>query len=448
MAAHDGGDLAGIMSRLGCSDIESIMLGLFDWHTCFRAKRLSVERFAGCLEEGYRFPRYIYNWDAAEKIRNEDTSGDCPVTIDLESVRVDPLQSSQLIAIAEMSGDLGPVDPRGILRQQIARAERLGFRPVAAFEYEFTLLNEDAASLRAKAFDDLEVELPDNRTYSAISQCAASEFINRVCAVAATLGIATDSVLTEFGGGSFEIPLRHQPAIRAADDAALFRNYVKAVARKQGKTATFMSRWHTEREGQSGHIHFSLTRSDTGCPVFRDPDSGEDSELLGRFVAGVLELLPTSLAMCAHTVNAYRRFVPGQAAPTSATWGEDNRTTAIRLIGHNPSERRIEFRVPAADSNPYLSLALLLGGGLNGIERKLEPDDPVLGDAGSKPCADWQRLPSSLMEAAHALASDDLAHQTFGAEFCTRFSDGCRWEVDAFRDLVTNEERRRYMELM
>jgi glutamine synthetase len=245
-----------------------------------------------------------------------------------------------------------------------------------------------------------------------------------------------------------EAALCHCEALEAADRAALFKTYTKVLAQRHGLMATFMAKWSNKYPGQSGHLHMSLQKND-GKSVFHDSSKPHDmSDAMRWFVGGQQALMPELLAMVAPTVNSYSRLVPGYWAPTSATWGVENRTTALRVIRGGPSSQRVEYRIAAADINPYLALAAAIGSGLWGIERRIEPDAPIAANAYALEHAPERHLPGTLHEAALRLAGSGAARELFGAEFVEHHAATRQWEEREFRKAITDWELSRYFEII
>jgi glutamine synthetase len=209
-----------------------------------------------------------------------------------------------------------------------------------------------------------------------------------------------------------------------------------------------MAKWSTDWPGQSGHIHVSLTDK-AGKPVFHDAAGPHGmSETMRWFVGGQQRLMPELLAMIAGTVNSFTRLVPGFWAPTSATWGVENRTTALRVIGGGPKSQRVEYRVAAADINPYIALACALGSGLWGIENRIEPTEPVGGNAYAQTFGPELGFPATLSEAAERLKGSPAAEELFGRAFVEHYAASRLWEERQFRRAVTSWELERYFEII
>jgi glutamine synthetase len=220
------------------------------------------------------------------------------------------------------------------------------------------------------------------------------------------------------------------------------------LAQRRGLMATFMAKWSNSYPGQSGHIHISLQGKD-GKAAFHDSKAPHGmSKLMRHFVAGQQALMPEVLGMIAQTVNSYSRLIPGFWAPTNATWGVENRTCALRVIPGAPKSQRVEYRIAAADANPYIALAAALGSGLFGIEHKLELPPAVDGNAYEQNFADKSALPRTLIEAAERLRKSKAGREFFGDEFVEHYAASREWEEREFRKHITDWELARYFEII
>jgi glutamine synthetase len=253
---------------------------------------------------------------------------------------------------------------------------------------------------------------------------------------------------TETGPGVLEAAIQYADVLEGADRAALFKTFVKVLAERRGWMATFMAKWSRDWPGQSGHLHVSLEDA-AGRPVFYDADMPHRmSDAMRWFIGGQQALLPELLAMVASNVNSYTRLIPGFWAPTDATWGIDNRTCALRAIPGSPQSQRVEYRIAAADINPYLALAAAVGSGLWGIEHRVEPDAPVAGNAYARAYPKRRQLPRTLWEAAQRLRNSQAAKALFGEAFVAHYAATREWEEREFRKAITDWELARYFEII
>ncbi|MDO6584725.1 glutamine synthetase [Salipiger sp. 1_MG-2023] len=428
------------------SAFKDMHVGLFDLDGLFCHKLMQGRKAAKLAEKGYSFCDVIHAWDSAE-VQWDDhrTYIDRPAKIHTGTLRRWPFGPDAGLMIADFTGDYGVLSPRNQAARQLDKAAAMGFEVTAAFEYEFFLLAETPDSLRAKNYRDLDHFAKNNRTYSLQSAAAHGDLFDGLRAVMETLDIGLDSLHTELGPGCFEAPLAVAKGLKAADDAALFRNFARAYFARQGLTSVFMSKLDPGLSGQSGHFHISLQKDG---PAFSDPAAPDGlSQTAHAFLAGLLQLMPEMLVLTAQTVNAYKRLVPGAWAPTWASWGVQNRTCAVRIVNDTPEATRIEFRVPAADSNPHAVMALCLAAGLHGIEQGLTPPPPTTGSAYDVTPEPAQRFPRDLIEAADRLEASTTARQLLGDTFVDHWVRSRRFEVQDYLRHVSDWEIKRYIEL-
>ena len=276
-----------------------------------------------------------------------------------------------------------------------------------------------------------------------------ADFYQELWTTCDEMRIPLEGLHTETGPGVIEAAIRVDDALEAADKAALFKTILKILCQRRGWMATFMAKWSPDWPGQSGHLHMSLFDAGSGESIFHEEGARHAmSERMRWFVGGQQALMPELLAMVAPTVNSYTRLVPGYWAPTAATWGYENRTCALRVIGGSASAQRVEYRVAAADINPYLALAAAIGSGLWGIEQEIEPDPGISGNAYAHPAAPERALPSTLWEAAQRLRGSEAAAALFGAEFVDHYAATREWEERQARKAVTDWQLARYFEII
>ena len=254
-------------------------------------------------------------------------------------------------------------------------------------------------------------------------------------------GIPIEGFHTETGPGVYEAAIAVDEALAAADKAALFKTAVKEIAGRHGLIPTFMAKWNADLPGSSGHLHQSLWDAEKHHNLFSDGVGGM-SGMMQHYIAGLLANLPELAAVFCPTINSYKRTVPGAWAPVNATWGVDNRTTAIRAIPGGAKSTRVELRLTGADINPYLAIAASIAAGLDGVERELPlPAATVNAYAGDAPA-----LPRTLAEATGRFRESQVARRWLGADFVEHYAGTREWESRQFDKAVTDWELARYFE--
>jgi len=437
--------------------LDHVKVGVFDADGIMRGKFMSRTKFFSALESGFGFCDVIFGWDSNDQqYDNVSFTGwhtaypDALTRIVPESCRAVPheFDGKGLMFIAEMAGEAEKICPRGILRRVLRKAEGMGFEALGAVEYEFFLFDETPDSIREKGYRNLKPITPGFFGYSNLRGSVWSELYEDILETAKEMRFPIEGLHTETGPGVLEAALDVASGLEAGDRAALFKTFIKVLAQRKGLMATFMAKWSKDYAGQSGHTHTSL-KSKSGKPVFHDPkDKLGMSKIMRHYVAGQQKLLPELLAMIAPTVNSYTRLIPGFWAPTHATWGYENRTAALRVIGGSPKAQRVEFRIAAADSNPYLVLAAAIGSGLYGIEHKLDLPAPVEGNAYTQDHPKARQLPATLWDAAQALKASKAARELFGAEFVAHFAASREWEERENRKHISDWQLARYFEII
>jgi glutamine synthetase len=254
-------------------------------------------------------------------------------------------------------------------------------------------------------------------------------------------GMYCEGVKGECNLGQQEIAFRYAEVLETADQHSIYKNGAKEIAEKHGKSLTFMAKFN-EREGNSCHIHISL-RGDGGEAVFSDPDAPNGmSKLFRHFLAGQVAAMRELTLFSAPNINSYKRYVAGSFAPTAIAWGLDNRTCALRVVGHGLG-MRVENRVPGGDVNQYLAVAALIAAGLHGIDHELELPDLFEGNAYE---SDVARVPATLRDSAALFADSAIAREAFGDEVVDHYLNNARIELAAYDAAVTDWERVRGFE--
>lgn len=435
--------------------LSHVKVGVFDVDGILRGKYLSQAKFFSALEKGFGFCDVVLGWDSNDQLYDNVTytgwhTGypDANVRILPSSCRPLPWEGDGLFFLSEFVPPADAICPRGILRRVIERAQALGFEPYVGFEYEFFVFNETPESVRAKHYRDLQPLAPGYFGYSVLRNSVHSDFYRHLLETCETMRFGIEGLHEETGPGVLEAAIAYDRAEASADKAALFKTFAKIIAQRNHKMATFMAKWSRDWPGQSGHIHMSL-KAKNGKGAFFDAKKPHTmSTTLRHFVGGQQRLLPEFLAMIAPTVNSYTRLIPGFWAPTDATWGVDNRTCALRVISGSEKSQRVEFRIAAADANPYVVLAAALMSGLYGIEQEIEPGKPIEGNAYAQKLPKNLALPTTLWDAAQNLKGSKVARECFGDAFVDHFAATREWEEREFRKAITDWELARYFEII
>ncbi|ODM84648.1 glutamine synthetase family protein [Bradyrhizobium elkanii] len=435
--------------------LSHVKLGIVDLDGVIRGKYIARDKFFGALEAGFSFCDIVFGWDSNDQMYdNAAFTGwhtafpDATARIDPSTCRNVPTEEDMLFFLGEFEGAAAALCPRRLLRRVVDRAEAMGFSPSVAAEFEFFVFDETPHSVREKGFRGLRNLTPGWFGYSMLRASVESEFHRSLLKLCDEMDMPVEGLHTETGPGVLEAAIQYTDALAAADRAVLFKTFSKVWAERQGKMLTFMAKWSNTYPGQSGHLHLSLRDRD-GKPVFHQGGRpGDMSDIMRWFVGGQQALLPELLAMVASTVNSYSRLIPGFWAPTDATWGIENRTCALRVIPGKPSSQRVEYRVAAADINPYLAIAAALGSGLWGIQHRIEPDEPITGNAYERMHPPERAFPRTLSEAADRLVASQAARNLFGDVFVDHYAMTRQWEEREFRKAITDWELARYFEII
>ncbi|HKW98904.1 MAG TPA: glutamine synthetase family protein [Bryobacteraceae bacterium] len=443
-------EAAEVRALLEKHTVRRVKLGAFDIDGALRGKYVSTEKFLSAAGSGLGFCDVVFGWDIGDVLYdNAKFTGwhtgypDAHCRIALDTFRMIPWEPGTAFFLMDFlrDGRPLPIAPRQVLDRVANRAAELGYAPTFSAEYEFFFFRETAESLRAKNFRNLTPLSPGMFGYSVLRASANSTLVLDLLDQLAEFRCPLEGLHTETGPGVYEAAIAVDDIIAAADKAALFKTAVKEIAARHGLIPTFMAKWNAELPGSSGHLHQSLWDREKHKNLFH-ADSGM-SPLMQHYLAGLVANLPELAAVICPTVNSYKRTVPGAWAPVNATWGIDNRTTAVRAIPGSAKSTRVELRLSGADINPYLAMAASLAAGLDGIERKLAlPPATVNAYAGT----DAAPLPRTLSAATKLFRDSIMARCWLGDEFVDHYTATRDWEVRQFEKAVTDWELARYFE--
>ncbi|MZE80874.1 glutamine synthetase family protein [Streptomyces xinghaiensis] len=435
-------------------EIDTVVLAFTDMQGRLQGKRFAAPFFLDeVLEHGSEGCNYLLAVDVDLNTVDgyamaswERGYGDFRMTADTATLRRTPWNPGTALLIADLSWHDGtPVaaSPRQVLRRQLDRLAERGWTAQVGTELEFMVFRNSYEEAWNGGYRGLTPANQYNVDYSVLGTGRVEPLLRRIRTEMAAAGLVVESAKGECNLGQHEIAFRYDDALTTCDQTSVYKTGAKEIAAQEGVALTFMAKYD-EREGNSCHIHLSL-RDDAGRPVLAD-DSGPYgmSATMRHFLAGQLAALRDFTLLHAPNINSYKRFRPGSFAPTAVAWGPDNRTCALRVIGHGRSHR-LENRLPGGDVNPYLAVAGMIAAGLYGIENELDPGEPCTGNAYA---GDAEHVPTTLREAADRWEASPLARAAFGDEVVEHYLTMARVEQRAYDSAVTDWERYRSFERM
>jgi glutamine synthetase len=446
-----------VIELISKSKFNKVKFAVADIDGILRGKIIHRDKFLEIANSSVGFCDVVFGWDSSDICYdNVAFTGwhtgypDMDVSLDLSTMRNIPWENGLPFFMAQLTGADAPaqVCPRTLLARINNQCLQMGFTPMFAAEYEWFNFKETPQSIADKGYTNPQPLTPGMFGYSLLRPSIHADYYNALFDQLEQFNIKLEGMHTETGPGVYEAAIRYDEIMNAADKAILFKTAVKEIAYRHGVMASFMAKWNHDLPGCGAHIHQSLWDIDKKRNLFHDATNTHNmSEIMKSFIAGQLHCLPHVLPMYAPTVNSYKRLVEGAWAPTKATWGIDNRTVAIRAIPSSEKATRIEFRVPGADINPYLTMAAALASGLYGIKHKLQLNDaPIVGNGYEE--TGHPHLPSNLQLAANAMANSPIAKELFGQSFVEHFTATRLWEWKRFSNQVTDWELKRYFEII
>jgi len=446
-----------LRSAAGTGDIDTVVLAFTDMQGRLQGKRLSAEFFleevADHFSEGCNYLLAVdvdmNTVDGYAMSSWERGYGDFVMTPDMNTLRWVPWQPGTALVIADLTWlDEAPVvaSPRQILAAQTDRLAARGLTALAGTELEFVVYKDTYEEAAARGYQGLTPANQYNVDYSILGTARIEPLLRQIRLGMAGAGLYVESAKGECNLGQHEIAFRYAEATTTCDNHSIYKTGAKEIAAQQGMSITFMAK-PNEREGNSCHIHLSVrgapgSEAGDGTAVMAGDGPHGLSKLGEHFLAGQLAAMRELTLWYAPNINSYKRYVPGSFAPTSVRWGPDNRTCALRLVGHGHS-LRVENRVPGGDVNPYLAVAAMIAAGLHGIDHELPLEPPVTGNAYVDTSS---RVPHTLRDALDLWEKSELARQAFGEEVVEHYANYARVELAAYDAAVTDWELRRSFE--
>jgi glutamine synthetase len=432
--------------------IDTVVTAFTDMQGRLFGKRIVAEYFLDdVVEHGIEGCNYLLALDMEmdpvpgyEMANWEGGYGDFAIVPDLATLRRIPWLDRTALVLCDVADHHGsPVvaSPRQVLIAQYERAHEMGFRPMMASELEFYLYKESYAEAWEKGFNDLTPTIPYILDYHVLATTMDEAYLGPIRRGMHAAGIPVEFSKGEAWYGQHEVNFRYADAVTSADRHTIYKNGVKEIAFLHGISATFMAKPSENDIGSSCHIHTSLV--DPGSGESRFVDGGEETDTFRHFLGGLRAHLRELALFVAPAINSYKRYASESWAPTSISWGRDNRTCGFRIVGHGASHR-IESRIPGADVNPYLGYAAMLAAGLDGIENQTDPGPELKGNAYEE--AGAEPFPASLREAVDLWEGSDFARAAFGDAVWAHYLNYGKTEQRLFDQVVTDYERRRMFE--
>jgi glutamine synthetase len=452
------GGTAGMLSlddlrnEVGEGTIDTVVTAFTDMQGRLFGKRIQAEYFLDdVVGHGIEGCNYLLALDMEmepvpgyEMANWEDGYGDFAIVPDMATLRRLPwLDRTALVLCDVANHDGSPVvaSPRQILIVQFERAREMGYTPLFASELEFYLHKESYAEAHAKDYRDLTPTIPYILDYHILATTMDEQYLGAIRRGMHAAGIPVEFSKGEAWYGQHEVNTRYADAVTSADRHTIYKNGVKEIAFLNGVSATFMAKPSEKDIGSSCHIHSSLVDDASGESAFVDGE--RETDVFRHYLGGVRARVRELALFVAPAINSYKRYATESWAPTSISWGRDNRTCGFRIVGHGQA-RRVECRIPGADVNPYLGYAALLAAGLDGIERGTDPGPELVGNAYAK--AEAEPFPSTLREAVALWENSAFARETFGEGVWRHYLNYGRTEQRLFDEVVTDYERRRMFE--
>jgi len=435
-----------------------VKIAIADIDGILRGKYISAEKFLSVIENGMGFCDVIFGWDAADIAYNNGSytgwhTGypDAPARIDLTTFRKIPWENDLPFFLGELLDDKGNaayVCPRQLLKKILAEAHKMGYQPFFSQEFEWFNFLETPQSAAGKNYVNLTPLTPGMFGYSILRSSLKNPFFTDLFEGLKKINVPLEGLHTETGPGTYEAAIVYSDVLEAADRATVFKTAVKEIAYRHSIMASFMAKINENLPGCGGHVHQSLWDSKKKKNLFYEEKSKNHiSELMKSYIAGQLYCIREILPLVAPTINSYKRLVEGAWAPTTLTWGIDNRTVMLRALPGGAKSCRLETRVIGADVNPYLAMAACLASGLYGIKNKLKLKQPATEGNGYLDSSKG-KLPATLHEATQLMKQSGIAKELLGEKFVEHFVQTREWEWKQHLKSVTDWEYKRYFEII
>jgi len=439
--------LDALKAAVADGSIDTVVVAMTDMQGRLTGKRIHGQFFLDeVLKHGTEGCNYLLAVDVDmntvagyEMSSWERGYSDFALVPDMRTLRLIDWQPGAALVLADVAWlDHSDVvaSPRQILRKQVKALNDAGMEAMCGTELEFVVYKDTYEQAWDKGYKNLIPVNQYNVDYSILGGSRIEPLLRRIRLSMAAAGMIVESVKGECNFGQHEIAFKYSDALSNCDNHVIYKNGAKEIASQEGYALTFMAK-PNEREGNSSHIHLSFRGKDGSMVMVDEGDKEQGMSDLGRqFIAGQIAHLRELTLLFAPNINSYKRYVPGSFAPTAIRWGRDNRTCALRLVGHGPS-LRLENRVAGGDVNPYLAVAGIIAAGLDGINKKMALEPAFLGNAYE---SDSVRIPSSMSEALELWENSAWVKESFGAEVQAHYTNMAKIEIAAYGKAITDWE--------
>lgn len=439
--------LDALKAAVADGSIDTVVVAMTDMQGRLTGKRIHGQFFLDeVLKHGTEGCNYLLAVDVDmntvagyEMSSWERGYSDFALVPDMNTLRLIDWQPGAALVLADVAWlDHSDVvaSPRQILRKQVKALSDAGMEAMCGTELEFVVYKDTYEQAWDKGYKNLIPVNQYNVDYSILGGSRIEPLLRRIRLSMAAAGMIVESVKGECNFGQHEIAFKYSDALSNCDNHVIYKNGAKEIASQEGYALTFMAK-PNEREGNSSHIHLSFRGKDGSMVMVDEGDKEQGMSDLGRqFIAGQIAHLRELTLLFAPNINSYKRYVPGSFAPTAIRWGRDNRTCALRLVGHGPS-LRLENRVAGGDVNPYLAVAGIIAAGLDGINKKMSLEPAFLGNAYE---SDSVRIPSSMSEALELWENSAWVKESFGAEVQAHYANMAKIEIAAYGKAITDWE--------
>lgn len=433
-------------------EVEIFQAILPDVNARLRGKWLPLEKVNSLVNGRLKLPLSTLSFDIwgrdIHSLVFDDGDADGICIADLNTLVTVPWlerpTAQVFLGMNEVNGEPCAYDPRALLKKLMDRLKSHGLTAVMTSELEFSLFQSDNDEYGRPLHTETGINgapATGGQTYGIDEMQEIDHILLDIHDASKIQKLPIDSLIAEAAPSQYEINLHHHDnALLAADQSIMLKRVIKGIANKHGLRSSFMAKPFSDLAGNGMHVHCSLVKDD-GKNAFNN-GTAHGNELLKHAVAGCLATLEDSMLLFAPHLNSYRRFQSESHAPLSPTWGYENRTVAIRIPADDHEAMRLEHRVPGADANIYLVFSAIIAGMLYGIENKMNPSEPVTGDAYSQ---FEPSLPSYWSDAINVFKNSEFIKEYFGETFRKVFAETKMQEQDEFNQRITLLEYESYL---